>query len=329
MALENNGNIVTKNNDTKAAYLKRAKLLLSRYENNQKAPVSDQGFIDWLIHLKPTISTATWRQYKAAVVWYLEAQDQFEVASILKETNNEGCKNIKKFPIKKRKTSAKKKKSVTRNEEESISKYLQDTAESKFWARPTLAFFKAILATGLRPDEWQSSILIKSQDNNSLILKVQNSKATNGRAHGKYRHLHLINLTNTDLLYVRIAIQYANPRSTNGWLTPSGKAESWQEYYKYLQSHFYRATGKLFPTESRRVTIYSCRHQFIANLKKAKYTKEEIAALVGHGTDETATEHYGRTKFGRSRKGLPKPDIGDVNNVRLTSHNRPTKAPTL
>jgi len=330
MALDNEGFVVTKNNETKAAYLDRAKSLLERYEKSVATNSYQQrDFVKWVVDLKPEISRSTWRQYKASIVWYLELKKEVDLTNYLKEVSNDGCKDYKNLSIANRKTSAKKKKSITEREEECITNYLQDSTNESFWSKPTLAFFKAILATGLRPDEWQSSVLItESSEHSTLldlpVLKVKNSKATNGRSHGEFRFLHLGDIDDSDLLYVRIALQYANPHSQKGWMTQEGKAESWYEYYKYIRSRLYRVTSKLFPVAVRRVTIYSCRHQFIANLKKAKYSREEIAAMVGHGTDETATTHYGRTKYGRTRKGLPKPNMEDVSRVRLVFQGRPT-----
>lgn len=332
MALVNDGIIVTKNDATKAAYLDRAKALLDRFKKEKPGDNgSPKEFVDWVVLLKPEISRSTWRQYKASVVWYLELKKEIELADDLKAIGNDGCKDVKQVPIEKRNTSSRKKKSVTEREEELIVQHLTETSKESFWAKPTLAFFKAIMATGLRPEEWQhSGLLTESSEQHNFesypVLKVRNAKQTNGRSHGEFRHLHLDELEETDLLYIRIALQYANPRSPQGWITPNGKAESWHEYYKYLRAHLYRVTSKLFPTAGRRVTIYSCRHQFIANLKKAKYGKDEVAALVGHGTDETATVHYGRAKFGRTRKGLPKPNLEEVGKIKQVYQGRP--APT-
>jgi len=330
MALVNEGIVVTKNDVTKAAYLDRAKSLLERYEKTQpNSSFNHNEFVAWIVAMKPDISRSTWRQYKASIIWYLELKREQDLADYLKDVNNDGCKDYKNIPIESRKTSARKKKSVTEREENSITQYLKETGNESFWSKPTLAIFKAILATGLRPEEWQSAVLITEPNelysaHQVPVLKVSNAKATNGRSHGEFRSLHLNDIEDSDLLYIRIALQYTNPRSDKGWMTPSGKAKSWHEYYKFIRSHLYRVTSKLFPVAARRVTIYSCRHQFIANLKKAKYLKEEIAAMVGHGTDETATVHYGRSKFGRTRKGLPAPNAEEVSRVKLVYQGRPS-----
>lgn len=330
MTLVNDGITVTKTDSTKAAYLDRAKSLIDRFSKSSIGTANThENLVDWVIALKPEISRATWRQYKASLAWYLEHRKDLDQAHRLISVGNDGCKDVNKLPVENRNTSSRKKKSVTEREEELIVQYLTDTSKDSFWSRPTLAFFKAIMATGLRPEEWQNSVLLTEPNpqfefETYPVLRVRNAKQTNGRAHGEYRHLMLDDLDVQDLLYVRLALQYANPKSNQGWTTQEGKAGSWHDYYDFLRAHLYRVTCKLFPTCGRRVTIYSCRHQFIANLKKAKFSKEDIAAIVGHSTDETATIHYGRAKYGRSKKGLPKPNPNEVKLIRLVYQPRPT-----
>lgn len=50
----------------------------------------------------------------------------------------------------------------------------------------------------------------------------------------------------------------------------------------------------LFPRQQRH-SLYSLRHQFIANMTTI-YEPAEIAALVGHVTNETAVEHYSKRR---------------------------------
>ena len=72
---------------------------------------------------------------------------------------------------------------------------------------------------------------------------------------------------------------------------------------------------KLFPKKTK-ITLYSCRHQCIADLKHNGYQLSEIAAIVGHGNDATATEHYGKKRYGRKRGGLPQPNPNDVAKIK-------------
>jgi len=337
MTLVNTGFEVTKTDETKAAYLERTKLLLNRFQRESgKSSASELSeFVTWLINMKPSIMRSTWRQYKSSIVWFLEEKNEASLAIQLKETDNEGCKEKKEVRAADCKTSSRKKKNVTEREEQLIVQYLEDTSSTSFWSKPALAYFKAIMATGIRPEELQSAVLLEEHESdvtseqNLPILKVLNAKNTNQRSHGKFRHLDLSSIDQTELLYLRIALQYANPHTPQGWITPDGKAETYHQYYKFIRSHIYRVTKKLFPSANKRVTLYSCRHQMIANLKKAKYSLEEIAALVGHGTDDTASTHYGRGKFGRSKAGLPTPNENEINKVRNVYQGRIDKSISL
>lgn len=51
---------------------------------------------------------------------------------------------------------------------------------------------------------------------------------------------------------------------------------------------------------SKRVTLYSTRHQCIANAKSSKVNIYEIAAFFGHSSTETSSRHYGKAWSGWS-----------------------------
>lgn len=313
----------TRTADTCSAYLKRTQQLFNRYEKDTKTLHKDAsliGFIDWIVDQKSSVLSSTWKQYKASVVYFLETRGENELASKLLEVNSIGCLtsiNKKNNPLR---TSAKKKKFITENEENKIVAYLQND-ELSFWAKPTLAFFKAILATGLRPSEFQAAELIEDEDCthsttlNYPILKIKNAKSTNGRSHGEYRHLGLENLPKKDLIYLKIALNYANADSETGHISPAGKEENWSKYYKKLRGNLSRVINNTFNLNKKRITFYSCRHQFIADLKASGYSLTQIAALTGHATDETASAHYGRRKYGAKKPFLPLPAASEVAKV--------------
>jgi hypothetical protein len=59
-----------------------------------------------------------------------------------------------------------------------------------------------------------------------------------------------------------------------------------------------------------KITLYSARHQFIADAKASGLTLYEIAALVGHASIRTASEHYGKKKVGRRGRKIRNDDDG-------------------
>ena len=81
-----------------------------------------------------------------------------------------------------------------------------------------------------------------------------------------------------------------------------------------LQSKLYRICNEFYKNKKlglveeieankANATIYSTRHQAVANRKKAKWKLDEIAAWFGHASIETASRHYGRA--GRAWGELP------------------------
>ncbi len=311
---------------TEDRYRRVANQQMRRFEKETAVNAKDNpdALVDWLASRRPEFMPKTWRQYKAAVAFTLEERGQRAAASRLREMLSDGCKS--KADTDRRQTSSMKKKNVTEHEESVITEHLM-TRKTSLWARPCLAFFKAGLVVGLRPSEWPSAKLFIDGSEDTFpaypVLRVENGKATNGRAHGHYRHLILDTLSKEDLLWVRMAISYARADTPQGLMMPKGKAETFEEYYEGLRKEFARTIDRLFRGKSARISLYSCRHQFSANIKFAKYSLAEIAAVMGHGTDDTASAHYGRKRFGRSRSGLPKPIQEEVLRIRAVYEGRP------
>ncbi len=90
-----------------------------------------------------------------------------------------------------------------------------------------------------------------------------------------------------------------------------------------------RVTKALFPrrTEAEHPTLSSVRHAAAARFKAAYVatatTEEEklrglamVAALLGHASDATATEHYACAHGRDDRYPVPVPDALDVAHVR-------------
>src|SRR3546814_8539599 len=86
--------------------------------------------------------------------------------------------------------------------------------------------------------------------------------------------------------------------------------------YAGCQRLLYKANRALWPRASRIYSLYSARHQFGANAKQ-KLSREEVAALMGHITIDTAARHYGRRRVGTQRTTTPKQE--DRKSTRLNS----------
>lgn len=79
-----------------------------------------------------------------------------------------------------------------------------------------------------------------------------------------------------------------------------------ENFYRSLQNEMYRVY-QLFLDETNykddefKVSLYSTRHQCIANAKKSDASSYQIAAFFGHSSIHTSRRHYGKPWFGWSK----------------------------
>ena len=79
------------------------------------------------------------------------------------------------------------------------------------------------------------------------------------------------------------------------------KAGQYDRFYNDCIVQLNTANKAVFGNRNKNITLYSARHQFSANAKFSNKTKAEVAALMGHAVDATATIHYGKKQFGKQR----------------------------
>ena len=73
--------------------------------------------------------------------------------------------------------------------------------------------------------------------------------------------------------------------------------------------------GVYFPSnEGRRVQLYTGRHVFSSLMKKVA-SITEVAAMMGHKTDKTATLHYGKAVVKTAKTRRPKPVSEELKKV--------------
>lgn len=265
------------------------------------------SFVSWFDSCrKPKLGFSAWRQNKAAVAYYLSEIGEVAFASKVESLSNEGYKPMSEA------TSANKKKGVSESELQAIRDFLMAEIKlDRYLSKQLSAFIEAIYVTGLRPSELYHSVLLDEHDGfeTGPVLKVKNGKASNGRSFGDYRYLGLNELSAKQILFIKLALSYAKDRKDE-----FGKVLEQAVHYKRLSTKMYEVTKQLWPRKKKRPTLYSFRHQLIANLKHAGYTLVEIALVVGHGNDVTASEHYGRKRNG-IHSSLPKPNMLDANKI--------------
>jgi len=302
---------------TERQYLTRGRSLVIRYERATGVAVGEdpEAFVDWLDQQKTAWDADTWRQYKASARLWLEQTGFSEAAGLLAQMSSEGCKPpVHRARARPRKTSASKSKTVSEAEEHLITGALR-ARKDNYWTLRTLVFLQASIIAGLRPLEWaETQWLAAMVDDDGKwtgpFLRVHHAKATNGRAHGEFRHLDLSELRPEAIAV--LGTQLAWMRAPSG---PKGGVTA-EAYVEACRKCLYSVAKDLWPRRRTRPTLYSGRHQFAADLKAAGYSRAEVAALMGHGIGDTVHNHYGRRRSGRKRSGMVRPYGPEVARIR-------------
>lgn len=304
----------TRDESTKQKYKKRTQELIRRCRKDLQISVYDQldlrQFVGWLISRKTEWSRPTWRFYKSSVVYFLEKEieesGKHEVAEealeLLLEHGVEGC--VKKTE----KTSGKKLKKFPVKDFYKLHTYLSE--HEGRWHEPLRRWLISGLLTGLRPQEWANTTYTNALGEEALIVK--NAKATNGRAHGPTRTILLGGLSDEERNIIKTHVERANEWQEH---------DQYQYFYNACANTLGRLSRSIWPRRPQHVSLYSARHQFSADAKASGLSREEIAALMGHAVDDTATKHYGKKTAGATLV-MVKPDPAEVNKIRSTYHNR-------
>ncbi len=311
----------TRNDRTKTDYTRRMRSMLARCRREMNiAPyeaLDHRHFVGWLVSKKPTWSRSAWRQHKAAAIYSLEQEAMKssvaqEALEALRPIDVEGC--VRKTT----KTSARKLKRFPTKDYRALDRWLTD--HKGRWNEDLKRWLAAGLLTGLRPAEWAGARMIEFKGEPALLLK--NAKATNQRAHGPTRTVLLGGLDENERQLIAEHVE----RSVE-W----AMADKFPSFYHGCAAVLSRACQQMWPKRDQYPTLYSTRHQFSANAKASGLLPEEIAALMGHAVDTTATKHYGRKAAGVEMMRV-RPDPAEVAKVRQAfnlKHVSPKPLPKL
>lgn len=185
------------------------------------------------------------------------------------------------------------------------------------------------------------NLRVKPSNSTKPLLLVKNAKNTHSRACGDYRLLHLDVLSEAEvetLKSMMLTMRDINEKSKKAFTYSVVRPLGSKLYYllttdkmckgivKSLHNEKLRSYRKQSKTQFRnmpvfkRPTLYSTRHQAVANAKAEKLHPVLIAACFGHGSILTAESHYGKSVFGGGGGGLMPAQVS-VNEVvsRLTN----------
>ena len=286
--------------------------------------LAPDDFLSWLEDKLTQLKASSRRQYLAASREWLANLQVTETpyggtASDLDNTIHR-CLMMKsanytpaiKQQQKRGNTSSQKAKKISPAE---IQKLATNQADLKGkWIKPAVIWMAANVLLGLRPIEWRTARLIETKG--QLMLVVNNAKNTNGRSHGTLRHLNLSHLPEKDTQLIQGQLQAVS------YFVDCDA--SWSTYYEGVRKAIRRLTRANLPKQSKYPSLYSSRHQFAANAKYGGLTKPEIAALMGHAVDDTASMHYGKKKHG-SGGFLVKATPAEISRVRVKSIDKTTQ----
>lgn len=292
----------TRTPETVTLYLRRARNLIKRAANDLNLSPGEaldaRQFAAWLVDLRPSLASASWRQYKSAAICFLEQCDDDaagDALDFLREQDSSSCAKETQ------KTSATKLKRFPWRDFQKLTDHLRETHGK--WHAPLLDWIVSASLTGLRPQEWLGAEMGEIAGEPALL--VRNAKRTNGRSHGETRTLLLGELANEEIETLRKHLERV--RIWSGM-------DQFPDFYSGCALTLHYVSRKLWPRRQKHVTLYSCRHQFTANAKASGFSTMEIAAMMGHAVDTTATKHYGKKAAGHEllRVRAPQAEIDRV-----------------
>lgn len=230
-------------------------------------------FMRWFIALREGWKPASWRFNRQAVAHVM--RNESAPIEVLEMLNDETLLAQHPFNMSKPK-ELRRKRILAKDELAYLEKLARSPAEM---AELAALFLKVNPEIGLRPKEWADARI----KGNRLI--VRNAKNSHGRSTGDTRELILHESLRRDLV---CAFEVRDK-----FIAKYGLWAEVQEKLKYFLRDFSRRHG--LPN----ITMYVTRHQFSANIKSAGYSKREVADAMGHASEDTAGEHYGRRSSGR------------------------------
>ncbi len=268
-------------------------------------------------------SMRTWRSYKAAVMYVLK-KDPYTNADAIDSLSKVSSKDLPRHsargPGRKLKnipTDVATKLAFTLGIRDEYGQRDRVRTYSEIAAN-TLA---ASMKTGLRPIEWVGATIGYALDGATkterLALTVKNAKYNRIRANGRTRTIYLDEYTQDELDVIQNVITVF-----------AEYADELRKLRNEINRELQRGLAQLVrfghvPERYRNITLYSARHQFAADAKSANLPYREIAALLGHKSQKTASWHYARKQTGRGSVQVS-PSASSVAQVSTREPRSPT-----
>lgn len=271
-------------------------------------------WIAWLERLRvQPWSEVTVRRYRSALLWFLESLDTFPQSPFWMPPAVRGrIESALRLPWaaesltvpQKPKSPGKRMRSFGRERWDKVRHRLQSANE---WE--TVLWMEAVMRVGVRPVEW-----VRGVEWDGQRLTVPCAKGAFDKSGRRVRGLgpeRLLDLgawpepeRNMIALWVRLRE------------TPEERAALLIRMAKRLRWAWDQEFGSLRP----RITLYTARHQFAANLRAHRINTVAIAAMMGHSSDRTQQTHYGRGAQGRTGQGITPPEVSAMLTAQVRQH---------
>lgn len=298
MARDCTGRMATRTGSTIAAYQDRFDKLRLMAEREQRAGGDVEDVVTWFCRGHERWASSTVRQYRAAIL------HELETTRLLPALHTQLEERLRKGPDPKKsgpkRTSAKKRKSLSIEEFKRLERFLKSSGRTDDWLiRCFLGFGIALF---LRPSEYRSAQV------KGTTLIVHNAKASNGRANGRQRE--------RDIAGLGVEGISALVKFLRRLREETDEAGSWKKVHDRLASRLARVCSHL---GIARVSLYTLRHVGMATAK-TWMAPVEVAAAAGHASVHTATSHYAKRRTGWIGLRLAgKPSAESVAKVRGTA----------
>jgi hypothetical protein len=305
--LSNPGRLKVAGPETWQQYLTSGRRLIERYKRECDIHISmedidPRDFANWLLGLKPFISPNTWRPYRAAALATVQSMPSPYLNKAVAMLNadlqigdDDGAAVSKRKSDDNAVGASLGAKRVDYQHLLQLRGRLRVTTRSQVsaWLRDWL---EAGINTGVRPMEWFLTSL--ERVDGRVWLHVVSARAADG--HASHRTLDLSNFSTEALASVERVVNLSRE-----WVLMGNWPDRQSDVSKLLR----RLCKLMFPRMQKHYTLYSLRHQFIANMKTI-YTREEVAAMADHISLETQFEHHAKKRIAwesRQIKEIPMP----------------------
>lgn len=275
--------------ETEDAYRKRYEGMAKTLARQRQEPVAIEDVIDNLVARAASLRQATYYLYKASIIQVL--RDEFDAGTLSAARAEKLTQPFRSLDSKQigtkvtgKRTSAGRRRHIRAEVHSSLTTVASGNPNATSQNLAIMIEYGVDL--GLRPCEFIGAEL----EVTTLWIRAAKVSTANARGLDQRRPIELRDAFETaDLkilsgLFARLNVELAAVGGDRTRLV--------RRYADALR----RIRGMV--PAAKGVTLYTSRHQCRANLARAGYSPEEIAAIFGHGSSQTNRDHYGRTNKG-------------------------------